>query len=105
MNDKPDFLKIGQLVMIDGWCGRIEDVAVTEAGGIMVLVNSPKAIWRNQRPEWLPYIDGRITPVDFAAAEPLFLTYVERVKMMAAALVEMQREWGGASVLEGMGQF
>jgi hypothetical protein len=90
---RPEFLKAGQLVMVDGWPGRIDDVAETDNGAIMVLVSSPKGVWRNHRPEWLPYLDGRFVPVEFEDVRPLFDVYVERVEMMARHMDNMRKAW------------
>lgn len=90
---RPEFLQVGQLVMTDGWPGEIADVAESDTGTIMVCINSPKAIWRNHRPEWLPYIEGRITPVSFERTVAIFDTYIERVEIMLENLKKMRTKW------------
>jgi hypothetical protein len=90
---RPAFLKIGQLVMTDGWPGEIMDVAETDTGAIMVLINSPKAIWRNHRPEWLQYIEGRIVPCGLSDTTKLFDAYVEYVEIMQQELRGMWARW------------
>ena len=57
--NKPEWLKRGALVKVQHWYGLVEDVAVSDQH-VMVLIKSPKGIWRNQRnaSEWLEYIEG-----------------------------------------------
>jgi hypothetical protein len=92
--NRPDFLQIGNLVLVDRhWHGVIEDVAETDGGKVMVLLNSPKAIWRNHRPEWLEYQEARILPATWQEAEPRFDTYIERVETMLSDLEAMKTQW------------
>ena len=50
----PDFIRPGSIVHIQEWVARIVDVAVS-ATSAMVLVESPKMVYRNGRAEWLEY--------------------------------------------------
>jgi hypothetical protein len=47
-------LRIGDYVQCGFFVGRIADIATSERR-IMLLVDSPKAIWRNHGPEWIEY--------------------------------------------------
>ncbi len=80
---KPDWLVPGAFVRVQHWLGIVEDVAVSPSR-VMVLVKSPKGIWRNQRDaaEWLEYIEGQITPSDAAELEREIETHVRRVQNM-----------------------
>jgi|WetSurMetagenome_2_1015567.scaffolds.fasta_scaffold1818141_1 hypothetical protein len=51
---KPDFLKPGNLVKVNGYVGRIVELAESETS-LMVKVESAKAARRFQRPDWLEY--------------------------------------------------
>lgn len=51
---KPDFLKIGGLVKVNGYVGRILEVAESD-NSLMVKVESAKGARRFQRPDWLEY--------------------------------------------------
>lgn len=93
MAAKPEWLKIGQIVKIAEWPGRIIDVAETETGTLMVLVESPKGIWRNHRPEWLEYLEGMIQPVEFADIVRLFDAYIKHIEDMRLRALSMKREW------------
>lgn len=101
MAAKPEWLKIGQLVKVAEWPGRIIDVTETETGKLMVLVESPKGVWRNHRPEWLEYIEGMIQPVEFADIVWLFDAYVKHIEGMLARAADMKQEWSGTAVKKG----
>ncbi len=81
--NKPDWLVIGALVKVQHWYGVVEDVAVSPTR-VMVLVKSPKGIWRNQRDasEWLEYLDGQIVQADKSAMEQEVETHIKRVRQM-----------------------
>ena len=51
---KPDFLKVGHLVKVNGYVGRIVELAESE-NSLMVKVESAKGVRRIQRPDWLDY--------------------------------------------------
>ena len=51
---KPDFLKVGGVVKVNGYVGRIIEVAESE-NSLMVKVESAKGVRRFQRPDWLDY--------------------------------------------------
>lgn len=54
MNAKPDFLRINGLVRVNGYVGRIVDIAESD-DTIMVKVESAKCARRFQKPDWLEY--------------------------------------------------
>jgi hypothetical protein len=51
---KPDFLKVGSLVKVNGYVGRILEIAESD-NSLMVRVESAKGARRFQRPDWLEY--------------------------------------------------
>ncbi len=51
---KPDFIKPGNLVKVNGYVGRIVELAESE-NSLMVKVESAKGVRRFQRPDWLDY--------------------------------------------------
>jgi hypothetical protein len=51
---KPDFLKVGNLVKVNGYVGRILEIAESD-NSLMVKVESAKGARRFQRPDWLDY--------------------------------------------------
>ena len=88
-NNPPDWLKVGAIVKVQHWYGIVEDVA-TSSARIMVLVRSPKGVWRNHPSEWLEYQEGQIMPADndqFAREVEL---HVERIKRMLEELTAMK---------------
>lgn len=87
MMNKPEWLKRGALVKVQHWYGVVEDVAISEER-IMVLVKSPKGIWRNQRDasEWLEYIEGQITAASPEEMEKDIAAHAERIQRMLADL-------------------
>jgi len=91
MINKPEWLKRGALVKVQHWYGLIEDVAVSDQH-VMVLIKSPKGIWRNQRDasEWLEYIEGQITLATPDEMEKEINAHAERIQMMLAELNEFR---------------
>lgn len=51
---KPDFLKTGGLVKVNGYVGRILEIAESN-NSLMVKVESAKGARRFQKPDWLEY--------------------------------------------------
>ena len=51
---KPDFIKINGLVNVNGYVGRIIDIAESDQS-LMVRVESAKCARRFQKPDWLDY--------------------------------------------------
>lgn len=80
-NKVPDWLERGNLVEFAFCVGEVVDVAVS-AERIMVLVKSPKGIWRNHAAEWLEYKEGAIKPATRERALSdleLYRSYIERM--------------------------
>ncbi|MDM8521629.1 hypothetical protein QUF64_16410 [Anaerolineales bacterium HSG6] len=92
-NNIPKFLKVGQLVKVQHWYGQIEDVAVSDKR-IMVLVKSPKGIWRNHPAEWLEFKPQQIKPASAEEAVQSIDIYTERVKQMLADIEQTRQAWG-----------
>ena len=55
---------------------------------VMVLIKSPKGIWRNQRDasEWLEYIEGQIIPATSKEMEKEINAHAEWIQRMPADL-------------------
>jgi hypothetical protein len=51
---KPDFIKVGGLVKVNGYVGRIVEIAESD-NSLMVKVESAKCARRFQKPDWLEY--------------------------------------------------
>jgi len=51
---KPDFIKVGGLVKVNGYVGRIVEIAESDSS-LMVRVESAKCARRFQKPDWLEY--------------------------------------------------
>lgn len=92
--NKPDFLKIGNLVRIQHWVGEVVDVGITDAGKIMVQVKSPKGAWRNHAAEWLEYIEGQILPATEEDARRNLIVYRGYITKILAELGAMGERWG-----------
>ena len=54
MTAKPDFIKVGGLVRVNGYVGRIVEIAESDSS-LMVKVGSAKCARRFQKPDWLEY--------------------------------------------------
>ena len=89
--NKPEWLKRGTLVKVQHWYGLVEDVAVSDQH-VMVLIKSPKGIWRNQRDasEWLEYIEGQITLATPEEIEKEITAHAERIQRMLKDLNEFR---------------
>lgn len=51
---RPDFIKVGGLVKVNGYVGRIIEIAESD-NSLMVKVESAKCARRFQKPDWLEY--------------------------------------------------
>lgn len=51
----PDHILIGGYVKVAEWIGLIEDIAIGQSH-TMVLVSSPKQVYKNAGPEWLEFV-------------------------------------------------
>ena len=51
---KPDFIQVGRLVKVNGYVGRIFEIAESD-NSLMVKVESAKCARRFQKPDWLEY--------------------------------------------------
>jgi len=79
------------LIKVQHQYGLVKDVAVSDQH-VMVLIKSPKGIWRNQRDasEWLEYIEEQITPATPAEMEKEINTHTERIQHMLTDLNEFR---------------
>ncbi|RUM47748.1 MAG: hypothetical protein DSY80_00580 [Desulfocapsa sp.] len=95
MATRQEWMVKGQLVSVNGrhWYGEIVDVAVSDYGRIMLLINSPKAIWRNHRPEWLEYNPKQIAPAKATEAIASVDTYIERIEKMLEDVENLKQRW------------
>ncbi len=96
MNSTPDWLKPGALVEFAFCVGEILDVAVSETR-VMVLVTSPKGIWRNHPAEWLEYKPDAIKPATFERAQRDLQLYREYIVKQLNALDELDETWLNAN--------
>lgn len=62
-NRRPAWAKHGAIVNVNGkhWTGKILDVAVSDCGIVLLQIDSPKANFMGQAPEWLIYDPKQIT--------------------------------------------
>lgn len=94
MHKVPEWLDRGNLVEFAFCVGEVVDVAVSPER-IMVLVKSPKGIWRNHAAEWLEYKEGAIKPAtrDRALRDiELYRAYIEK---MLIELDALGADWTG----------
>ena len=82
---RPDFIKLNGLVKVNGYVGRIIDIAESEQS-LMVKVESAKCVRRFQQPDWLEY---NLAPHLWAPATvPDLLLDAEAEKRAAAKSIE-----------------
>jgi hypothetical protein len=92
--NRPPFLFVGNLIKIQSyWCAEIKDIADTEVGRIMLLLKSPKGIWRNKPEEWIEYSEGQIVPASFEEAESDIETHRLRINRMLIDIDDLEKEW------------
>ena len=89
---KPDFLKVGAIVKVQHWYGQIVDIAESDTR-IMVLVTSPKALWRNHPAEWLEFDAEQITATSIAEAVADFDFYLSRVRRTLHEIEALRDAW------------
>ena len=96
------WMQAGQLVRVQGqWYGEIVDVATGKR--TMLLIRSPKGVWRNQSTspfhrdyaEWLEYREGAIEPADVNDALADLEKYADRLREQLAALESLRLRWVG----------
>ncbi len=92
MNDIPAWLKPGALVEFAFCVGEVVDVAVSSSR-IMVLVKSPKGIWRNHPAEWLEYQPEAIKPATPERAVRDLELYHDYIGKMLADIDALRAEW------------
>lgn len=51
---RPEFIKVNQLVWVNGYVGRIVEIAESDKS-LMIKVESAKCARRFQKPDWLDY--------------------------------------------------
>jgi hypothetical protein len=90
-NNLESWMTIGAYVKVAEWVGQIVDIAHTENGRIMLLITSPKGIYRNHRDEWLEVQPGMIQPAtreDYLRDVQLYIqrtsTNLEKLNQLAA---------------------
>jgi len=88
----PEWLKPGELVEFAFCVGQIVDVAVSPER-VMVLVESPKGIWRNHSAEWLEYKESAIKPATRERAKRELELYRNYILKMLDAVDEMNQAW------------
>lgn len=89
---RPDFLKVGAIVKVQHWYGQIVDVAESDSR-IMVLVTSPKSLWRHHPAEWLEFDEKQIKPATLPEAVASFDIYIERMRQSLADIEAMKSHW------------
>jgi hypothetical protein len=92
MNNIPEWLKPGALVEFAFCVRQVLDVAVSP-DRIMVLVKSPKGIWRNHAAEWLEYKPDAIKPATLERAERDIDLYREYILKMLDEVDALREEW------------
>jgi hypothetical protein len=91
-NQTPDWLQKGELVEFAFCVGEIIDIAASDEH-VMVLVRSPKGIWRNHAPEWLEYKEGTIKPASRERAARDIELYHGYICKMLDDLNELKHAW------------
>ena len=94
---QPDWLKIGEWIEFAFCVGRITDIAISNER-IMVLVQSPKSVWRNHPAEWLEYKPDAIKLATPERIERDFELYRAHITEMLQALEKMQLQAMSAMV-------
>jgi hypothetical protein len=73
--------------------GQIIDVAATEQGKVMVLITSPKALFRNHSDEWLEFKPELMKPATKADYEQDIEYYAKRTRLNLEKLEKLREDW------------
>lgn len=92
--NKPDFLEVGVFVMVQNyWVAKIVDIAISETGRVMLLLKSPKGIWRNRTEEWLQYEEVQVRKASWGEVEKDVELHKLRINRMMIELDDLEKEW------------
>jgi hypothetical protein len=89
----PEHITIGSYVKIAEWVGRVEDIAFGTSH-VLVLVSSPKQVYRHSRPEWLEFHQDNPGMIRQASMED-FARECTRYASMAETVMDDILEMGG----------
>ncbi|MBI5650681.1 MAG: hypothetical protein HZC40_09600 [Chloroflexi bacterium] len=92
MDNLPEWLVPGALVEFALCVGQVVDVAVSTER-VMVLVKSPKGIWRNHSAEWLEYKPEAIKPATPERAARELELYRGYIRKMLTEMDGLADEW------------
>jgi len=92
MKNLPEWLMVGALIEFVFSVGRVVDIAISEQR-VMLLVESPKGIWRNHPAEWLEYHADAIKPASPERVERDLALYREYIVKMLNQLDSLAVEW------------
>lgn len=84
-------LEIGDFVRCGFFVGRVEDIAISDRH-TMLLVSSPKGVWRNHGPEWIEYDPDAVTRASTEEYNAEVERYRERVQETLQHLESMRVE-------------
>ncbi|MGB8646189.1 MAG: hypothetical protein WCF84_13205 [Anaerolineae bacterium] len=101
MNNVPEWLKPGALIEFAFCVGEIVDIAVSPER-VMLLVKSPKGIWRNHPAEWLEFKPEAIKPATLERAARDIDLYREYITCMLADLEALKSAWVHSSEPEAI---
>jgi hypothetical protein len=90
--NKPDFLRVGAIIQVQHWYGQIVDIAESDAR-LMLLITSPKSLWRHHPAEWLEFDPQQIKPASLDDALASFDVYLDRVKQTQIEIEAMRKNW------------
>ena len=93
--DTPEFLKIGALVKAQHWYGQIDDICISPSR-IMLLISSPKGIWRCHRAEWVEYDAQYVTPANHGEAMRDIEIHRKRLVEQVREMDELKEAWNEA---------
>ncbi len=96
MNNMPNWLRVGALIEFAFCVGCVVDIAVSDQR-VMVLVESPKGIWRNHPAEWIEYHVDAIKPASPERVERDLALYREYILKMLDDLDRFAAEWRAQS--------
>jgi len=97
MNNLPEWLQVGALIEFAFSVGRVVDIAVSEQR-VMILVESPKGIWRNHPAEWLEYHPDALKPASPERVERDLALYREYIVKMLDQMDALTVEWHKSNI-------
>lgn len=86
------YLNPGRYIRVADWVGLVVDIAVSQQSRVMLLVKSPKMVWRNGGVEWLEWVRDQPNLIQPASHEDYNIEvhkYLDRLDNTETRLIDL----------------